>query len=874
MTTLNKLHIAAISLILASDLLISGAFLYCQDEETVLLFYCRATGHHYISAIYSGGSFYLPVSELFSLLYLYHETDRSGNSVEGKWYKPEMTWKLDLGSNEAQIGKNRILFSAEDVRLGLNDIYLNPELFEKFFNMRFTVNMSAMNVTLDYEGVLPVEERQQRKRRRLEIAGSEKEHGNFSKAFPRDRKLLKPGVLDYNIGMVSGNGKQSLNYLVKGGAEILGGGLSGGVSGAYSAKSSSIRAANTVWEYDFKDNPFITTFRAGQLYADGIFNRRITGVAISNEPVAPRRYCSSHVIEGSTDSGSEVELYLNNRLSAFNHADDHGYYKFEFPLNYGSVRTKVQIYKPDGEMITRQGRIITPDDLLPENIVSYDVKAGILNGGMPGIYDGTLFYQGFVAGGITKNLTVKGGAAYFSNDARFNYYSSVTARINEQYLLNISVAPGMLYRTGAEGYYHKGHNWKISYTRFRDERLLNLRLLEDELFSGVFFPFAPAGIKSGFRVSWRRNRFRNGAGNDLTGGISARLRRFSLRTDYRGRLNIIYGSESYADGSVFASLTYISPGIQSVPALIRGVILNVKAVYDPFDDVVNSAGLRISRSVTRRGRFHIDMNCEPSCRSVYLQAGLNIDLNIFRFSSGFLQMSDDHLYRQSISGSVASLPAGGRVLLSDRTQVGRAGVSFLMFVDSNQNGDYDEGEELVPSTAVRLNRSVDMKPDPEGVLHIKRLNSYQSYNVEIIQSELPDPMLAPRNCRFSFIADPNRYKLIKIPLYRTGVIEGRVTLLSDGSCQPTGGIKVIIEEQDRAGKEIITTFSDGSFYSMGILPGRYILRIDQSQLDCMDLISSPETINIEVRAHADGDFLEDLNFILLNDCASVSGEHE
>ncbi|NLO01992.1 MAG: hypothetical protein GX126_06705 [Bacteroidales bacterium] len=849
----------------------SFCFFQDQDEETKLLFYYSATGRHYVNAIYSNGYFFLPLSELFSLLYLYHEIDRSENIVKGKFYNPEVQWKLDFNSNEAQNGKERLLFSADDVRFGKADIYLKPELYEKVFGLKLKVSMNALSVALEYEGDLPVEERQRRENRHLGIVNRGKDDNEFILAYPRERKLIKAGVLDYNIGMLSGRGSRSFNYLFKGGAEVMGGSLSGGISGTYQRNINSIRAVNTTWEYDFRDNPFITSLRAGQLYSNGIFQRRVTGVALSNEPVVPRRYCNDHVIEGVTDPGSEVELYLNNRLCAFQYADDQGYYIFKFPLNYGSVRTKVQIYKPDGKIVIRHNRIITPGNFLPEGVMSYDIKAGITDDGWSGYDEGRYFYQGYIARGITKNITVKGGAAFFGREARLNYYSSLTARINEQYLVNIYVAPDLQYKTGLAAYYPGGGNWKISYTCFRNESLLNLRLLEDELFAGIFFPYTLPDVKSGFRFSYRYNRFRNGTGNEFNGGVSARLRRLSFRVDYRGRINNCYESKSYADGSAFASLTYSFSGLPSSPLIVRGVMLNAKSVYDPFTRHLNSAGLRISKTFYRQGRFHIDLDYEKSSRSFYLQAGMNINLNLFRISSGFLQMKEGFMSRQTISGSLASLPEGGKISFSNRPRVGRAGVSVLMFVDSNENGKYDKNEVLVPSSAVRLDRSVDMKLSPEGILHIGRLNSYESYNIEIIQSELQDPLLSPLNSKLSFIADPNRYKLIKIPLYRTGVIEGSVALERGEQQYPMSGLRVIIENAGSENKEIIKTFSDGTFYTMGILPGRYIVRIDQNQLDYLDLVCSPDKIEIEVRALADGDFLQDIDFVLLNDHNPITG---
>ncbi len=218
---LNKLHIVAISVILSSCLMMSFSFIALaeEDEEAVLLFSYKRTGPHYINAIYSRGSFYLPLSELFSLLCLHHEFEIPQNIAKGKWYDPEMSWRLDFESYRAEAGREVFLFSSDDVRVGNADLYLKPDMFEKVFKLRFEINMSTLTLKLAYEGKLPVEGREERKRMHMEIAGREDEPDDIPVAYPRKRQLFKAGVADYNIGIVSGNSTKLFNYLLKGGAE-------------------------------------------------------------------------------------------------------------------------------------------------------------------------------------------------------------------------------------------------------------------------------------------------------------------------------------------------------------------------------------------------------------------------------------------------------------------------------------------------------------------------------------------------------------------------------------------------------------------------------------------------------------------------------
>jgi tetratricopeptide (TPR) repeat protein len=140
--------------------------------------------------------------------------------------------------------------------------------------------------------------------------------------------------------------------------------------------------------------------------------------------------------------------------------------------------------------------------------------------------------------------------------------------------------------------------------------------------------------------------------------------------------------------------------------------------------------------------------------------------------------------------------------------------------------------------------------------------------MEIDKNALPDPTLAPRKSTFSFVADPNHYRMIEVPLYRTGTIEGAVYRKNaQEALSGVGGIRLILTGEDDK-SETLRTFSDGSFYTYGITPGKYTLSIDPQQLSYIGMDSNPNSINIEIKAVPDGDYLEGLNFEL------VTGERE
>ncbi|MDP4205568.1 MAG: SPOR domain-containing protein, partial [Bacteroidota bacterium] len=224
---------------------------------------------------------------------------------------------------------------------------------------------------------------------------------------------------------------------------------------------------------------------------------------------------------------------------------------------------------------------------------------------------------------------------------------------------------------------------------------------------------------------------------------------------------------------------------------------------------------------------------------------------------------DSYNIQQTFSGSLGLDARSAKLSATNREQVGRAAVSVLMFIDKNGNRKYDDGEEKVPARALRLSESATFELGKDSILRITQLQSYWKYNAEIVQTALPNPTLAPLMSEFSFVADPNRYKRIEIPLYRTGVIEGKVNLRKGGIDAGQGGLRLLLKGVGHSFEETIHTFSDGGYYAMNLLPDKYTIEVDPTQLTFLNATSQPKQLEFEVKALAGGDYVEGLALLLI-----------
>jgi len=225
---------------------------------------------------------------------------------------------------------------------------------------------------------------------------------------------------------------------------------------------------------------------------------------------------------------------------------------------------------------------------------------------------------------------------------------------------------------------------------------------------------------------------------------------------------------------------------------------------------------------------------------------------------------NQYTFSQNIRGSIGYDDYNNDLTFSNRQQVGRSATSVRLYVDANDSGKYDEGDDVIDQEAIRIGRAGVMSTSSEGILRFSQLQSYHRINMEINQSAIKNPLLVPKLEQFSIVTDPNQYKPIDIPFYTSGVISGKVVKTNNGDENPQSGLRVYLDsKEDTTYRKEMRTFSDGTFYAYEIPPGDYHLYVDDTQLEFLDVKSEPDTMKVEVEALAEGDFVEGLNFRLI-----------
>ncbi len=845
------------------------------DGEVLLNFNYPAVGNVYLNGVFFGDVAYLPLGEVLSLLYIPSQKTPSGKGLQGAFPTKNDDWLIDPITNELTINGKSGKLDADKYYIGELDLFLHPDYFNEVFGITFTINTYALSVSMKSTNPLPIEERQKRESIRKQLQNRmNKDETSVPLLYSRDRKTLGLGVFDYNLNYTKTNLGNNLGMSFNAGMELLGGDLQGTYQGNYNQGNLLSNFSGLRWRYVLpgglqpERNVGLASISVGQVSTTSFTNgANLLGISITNNPVIPRLELDSFVIDGTTTPDSEVELLIGGQLVDFTRADEVGYYRFNAPVTYGTVRLSTRIYTPSGEVIIQERQIQVPFSFLPKGFVGYNVQAGLPQFASDSLGTGLVTHAD-IAYGLTSTVTVRAGVdqGEIFGDLPIYPVFGLSARIFQQYLLNIDALPDRYYRATGSVFYATNTSINAQYTEYNPNSPLNFRGQIRDANLNTFFPFKIFGKFGGFRLTGERIWFDTGEGvNNYQVDFNTQINRVVFRVNYRGGRRSILISENPTQnqfGLFTTSLTYTLPRTPGIPVYVRGMFLRGQYRYSTLLKQSESISFLLSQTLFKTGRFSMGYDRQLALNESQFQIGFLVDFNSLRSSSQFSKRTGGYTAQQSFSGSLAYDPTGNTVIPSNRDQITRSGATVRLFVDTNENELYDEGEEIVPAKAVRLDRSANILLGSDGLLRITQLQSYWKYRLDIDIAALPNPNLAPKLKSFSFIAEPNRFRAIDIPLYQTGIIDGTVFLEKDGESQGQGGLRLILLKEGESEGEVIRTFSDGSFYSYGLLPGKYTLEVDPKQLEFMQANSAPGRLEFEIKALADGDYLEGMNINL------------
>jgi hypothetical protein len=859
--------LCAAAVVVGSGRPVSAQELASRDtlEDAPLTLVYRPYVRVIVTAIQRNGAFYLPLEEVLERLEINHVVDVRRGMASGR-YAAAREYRIDFNAGLGTIG--RVTHRVERDRFLITElqIFVLPSLLEQLFGLKSTVDPHLLTVEITSAEELPVAESFRRRQRHALLAAT-----SGSSVAPlrygRQRRVLDGGVLQYSLAGESADGAELFRFDLLGGGELLGGDFQAAVHGSRGGGSRGPYQSDWRWHYVVGDAHAISQLTLGRFYSNGLQPRTIEGLEITNGPVELRTRLGDYSIDGVVEPNAEIELYLNDGLAAVGRADAFGQYRFALPVSYGTSILRIQSYGASGGVRREERALQIPFAFVPPGRADYELEAGRSR------QTGAPAGHGRVAIGLANGLTSSVAVDYDASASTLRWvpYGGVSARLGSGHIVSLDVAPRVLYRASWEGMFPSRANVGATFTRFAATSWLNYAAAADEWSVHAYSPVGPRSAGGMLQGHARLRRGEDGSRNTLlriTAGAQAGFVRPLVGYDWT---RVRSASGLVGTDRRDARLGAVAHPLRraAVPRPLRALLVSGSQTYDVAGRAPRQTELHVSSPITRGGWVEASFYRDRLTRTTRFELHVVVEDRRTRSATTMSTQTGAQRLTQSLSGTVAYDSRSRALVLSDRAWIGQSAVLMRFFVDRNGNGRFDAGEEPVPGATIRFDRAVRLESGGAGVVRATDLPAYQRVTANVDVSGVRNPLWMPKAQLFAFITDPNRYKPIDIPFFVAGVVEGTVVRRRAGEDRPVAGLKLRLRRVDMDFQVDLPTFSDGTFYHMGVPPGRYTIEPDSVQLEILGVSAEPATRTFEVRETSSGDFVERLDFVLVPVIARV-----
>ena len=817
--------------------------------EIVVNFEVRKLINKDIFAQYDGTEIYLPLINIFQLLELYIDADFKNLRFSGFFISKKDKYEIDLTRHTARARGQKYELLPSDYFLMPHELYLRIDLFKQLFDLDMKFIFSTLQVRLPLNEDFPSYKKLKRHQdqAKLELIKAELKDIKFLR---RKREMFGGGVADWVISASPIGGGGQFYDLTLGGM-ILGGDiyLAGGGNTVTGFESDKL---NYKWHYFFEDNRYFTQADLGCIYTGGLLSRFLEGGLITSRPQVQRKHFQTIDLSGNPGEGWEVELYINNRLTDYTHTDHTGEYNFTIDINYGITEIVLKMYGPNGELKTERQYIGVPYKLISEKSYEYTLAVGksdeinangeyMQAGGLYGLSDKATI-------GLSSDLPLSS-----KNGEKSTAAGEATYQVDGNLTVNASLAPGYAFSI-AQNYRHPTTlSFSSSFTRYFKNRYRNRLNLVHNLSLSASSPVRIGRRHYSLKYSISWNKFPQMNSINMNYGFNTS--QFRVYFNYIGRCKI----SKYPDRSV----TNVTSKLFIAPQYFQWVRPQLRISYDHTLNQATQYGIHLNKRVFKTGQLALSFERQETSKSYQVAVSLKFWSDFADFTSR-LSYSDDYLSMSQVQkGSIRYDQDAHRIWFDRRKGVGYGSAVVRPFLDDNYNGVLDEDEEFIPGLKARIKGGRQKLSGRDQHYYYDGLRAYDQYIVQIDKYSLNNPLLTPTHENYRVHCNPNIVTAINVPLVAGSDISGQVDRQVDDMKTGQGGIKVMILNISKERVTEITTFSNGQFYYLGLIPGLYRVYIDPGQLKKYGYRSEPAGIEFDIEPVEGGTSIEDINFLLI-----------
>lgn len=809
----------------------------------------------------------VPLGYMAEILDLAIEVDIGTGVAKGFVFNEQSTFYLDTARNEVIIKGVSSTYDQSLVYVLDDDIYVDGSLLSQWFDITINADLLASSITFKAKDQFPFILRMQREEK---IAKTRARLGADIPYYPYHYEpydMLNAPFIDQTFestnryGDDTTNTLNSITYMT---ADLL------GMSSSLYLFASQDDILN---DYRFtlgKKDPEaeLLGFAKASEYAMGSITeprlKNITipgnqepGALISSFPLNQQAEYDRHRFRGNLLPGWEVELYHNDRLIGYQSIPVDGQYDFDdIPILFGRNYFRLVFYGPQGQVreqeeIFELGQSLTKKGEHYYRALASDNERGGSRATVQ--YDVGLsdrFSASFIGASIPLNdsSTTVEQHNYVQAGIR-GFWESFFASVDMIDDIDGGEAVNFDLQTGFGSTVIK-FNHTILNQFFSEEYQLAAQEFKDNTEFRIDTAIPPSFLpRIPFTLGLKMSDFVSGNDrNELTNLLSLQTYGLSLSNQ------LTYVENSSAK-NIFTGKFGLSSYIGGTS--VRG---GINYLFQPVEEVT-SVDITVRPRLYKKFQFTYGLNYFFVSDLTQVSASASKAIGKYNLSFGARYNTDDVFSLDArFSIGIGREPREKKWEANALAIAGRGSVSARVFLDNNQDGLYNEGDEAIENVGFTLNSGYQKtKTDKNGIAYITGIPEYRPVNIAINKSTLVDPLWTAALDGMRIVPRPGQAMQLDFPIFTSGEIDGTAYLTRGDKEIPAGRVKVEIVDKKGRVIRFATTEYDGFYVISNIPLGEYTVRISPAQLNELNLQVETEPLIV---ISAKNQFESGVDFIL------------
>jgi hypothetical protein len=810
----------------------------------------------------------IPMGALADILDLAIDVSPGDGIAQGFLFKENNTFFLDTSRTEVIIRGETHSYNNKLVYVLDDDIYVDASLISKWFDIKVNADLFSSTVMINSEEPFPFIVKMEREERiakaRARLAQEQPYYPRHYEPYDMWNIPFIDQTFDATRRQGDGQSSNTFRSTTFATADLL---------NMSSSLYLFVSDDDTLNDFRFtlgKKDPEsallgvarATEYALGYISEPRIKNLTIPGkqepgALISSFSLSRQDEYDRQRFRGDLLPGWEVELYQNDRLIGYQSVAVDGQYDFtDIPLLYGKNYFRLVFYGPQGQVreqeeffevgqsLTKKGehfyRALVSDNERGGNRATAQYDTGLSNQ-ISASFIGASIPLEVNTTTIEQHNYVQAGLRGFWES--FFITLDLIDDINGGEAVDFDMQTGIGNTSIRFNHTIMNHFFSEEYKLTQQEYKDKTEFRIDTSIPPSFIPRIPFSLElimSDFESGNDRNEINNLISLQTYGLSLSNLLKYVQNSDI----------QNVFTGTLGISSNYKAYGL-------RGT-LNYE--FQPESEITN-VDFTLRPPLYKDYQFTYGLNHSLLEDLTELSASASKSVGSFNLSAGLRYNTDSILSLDArFSIGLGREPRENRWVPHALAIAGRGSVSARVFLDNNEDGIFNEGDEAIENVGFTVNNGYQqVRTNESGIAFMTGLLEYVPVNLAIAISTLEDPLWTPALEGLHIVPRPGQAMQLDFPIFTSGEIDGTVYLTRNGRTVPAGRVTVeVVDDRNRVVKTTTTEY-DG-FYVISKIPlGKYHIRISRQQMSELNLRADEEP-TFEITA--DDQFESGIDFTL------------